>query len=229
MIKLLLSYFLLSTSCTALAATVKATIETNNPIQFIEKQQSSNNSTLSLQKSSQNTEEIIYFNNPEDTLVQQQYPILSSSASLKSFAKNFNDKYADNELIQKSLSILYDTKQAWNATDSQVNAYANELVFTLKLEQFMEKDTTYTAQQSANSNLYSKNISPSYQSYQSDDISAYQMQQAHANASADNSSELMHNYIASLFQISTVYYLIALYILFMLLIWAIKFSLRFFP
>ncbi len=227
MIKLILSCFLFSASYSTIAATVLPTLPTNSSIQFLDqKQQTTHYSTHPLHKTDNNTEASIFLNTSAQIENASQ-----SDTSLKSFAKQFNNKYTDNELFQKSLASLYETKQLWDIADSQANTYANELIFNLKLEQFTENNSTNTQQAlpSYNNDYYSKKINSSYQEHQNSQLSDYQIQQAYTNSSTQDISKLSHNYIASLFQTSTLYYLIAIYIFFILLIWAIKFTLRLFP
>jgi len=231
MFKLILSYFLFSTSYITLAAGVAPTVLTDSPIQFLEQKQPTDKSAnLAILKVSQNTEEVMFYNAPENTSAQIENSNHSGTTSLKNFAKNFNHKYTENKLFQESLSRIHKAKQLWDMADSQVNIYANDLVFTLKLEQFTKKYSINTQANLHNSidNFYSSK-NASYKNSQSSELSVSDIQQAYAYSDTQGINELSHNYIASLFQINTVYYLIALYILFMLLIWVIKFTLRFFP
>lgn len=223
MIKLFFSGLLFSITFITNAATVQPTMLTDGSAQFLDqKQQIINNITLAQREVNHSAEGALFLNSASNTFIRQENANQSNLSRLKSFAKKLNDEYADNELVQKSLSALYGAKQLWDTADTQTNAFAYKAIFSLKLNQFIEQDI-------ASSQHSLQNSSTSNQYHKTNEVSLYQVQQTQANTSANNFNELSHQYLSSLLSINTVYYLIALYILFMILIWAIKFTLRFFP
>ena len=214
------------------AATIQATEPADNPIKFLE-QNKNHTPTFSQQqqKASHNAENIV-FNTSGTELIRQKSSNQSAAYSLETFTKKLNTEYGDNELVQKSLSTLYEVKQIWDDADSLANDFTSDVFFSLKLDKFINNDLTTTQHSLQNSSAYvflKKDIIPSNQHHQNNGISFYQVQQAQANTSAQGLNPLISRLVASLFQVSTLYYLFALSILFMILQWAFKFVLRLFP
>lgn len=176
------------------------------------------------------------FNNTNNTfflsdniLTQKKSINPSPSNDFKSLVKKLNTEYGSNELIQDSLTALYETKQLWNEVDIIANNFAYDVLFILKLDQYIESGLTQSPQTS-HIYLSQKNLKiPSLQHSESSDITIFQIRQTYVNASAHDFDGFGDDIFASLFQLSTLYYLIALYILIVFLQWLIRFVLRLFP
>ncbi|NOQ14854.1 MAG: hypothetical protein GQ583_10325 [Methyloprofundus sp.] len=246
--KLLLSGFFLPITFIVNAATVQPTELTSGPVQFVEQkknttpglqatvteltegsilssgqqQQNTLNSTPAQRESSHNKDALPF---PPSTIELAKKNNATSSASLKSFARKLENEYGDNALFQQSLSTLYEAKQLWSEADSLANNLAYDFFSTLKLEQIIEHDLMDIQKP------LTKQTNTFTQHQQADDISLAKIRQAQVkgNTSAYNYSALNHEFLDSLFRIETVFYLIGLYLFFMLLLSAIKFTLRFFP
>jgi len=254
MSKLFLSVFLGSITFIVSAATIQPTEPTNIPVQFVkknnvqplsqdldftatklidsptqhldQKQKTTNHSTQT-QNESNHDEGILFSPPPTVSLVQGDSSNPSSRTILKSFANKLENEYGDNPLVQQSLSSLYEAKQLWNDADSLANDVAYDFFSALKLDQLIEQNLPES--QTPHSHLSSKDINSFTQQPHENRISSYQVRQTQADTSTYNYNKYNQNFLASLFQVSTLYYLVGFYILFMFLLWAIKFTLRFFP
>lgn len=231
MIKLFLYSFFLSIPFMTNAATVRPIEPSNSPIQFLE-QKKNHTPTFSPQQheASHNAENHI-FHTPTTELVRQENASQSANG-LETFAKKLNNEYGDNKLVQESLSTLYEVKKIWDDADSLANDFTSDIFLALKLDKFINNNLTTTQHSLQNSNAYiflKKDIIPSTQHYPKNGISFYQVQQAQANTSAQGLNPLLSRALASLFQVTTLYYLFALAIIFMVLQWVLTFVLRLFP
>lgn len=225
MIKLFLSWLLLSISFLTIAATIKPNDLNAPPSKSLDQK----NKIVQLP-----TQTISFTNNDtifssRNTLVQQEKPHLLPSHSLKSFVKKLDQEYGDNELVQESLTALYETKQLWDEADAMANNFTYDLLFTLKLEHLIEHDLALLPQTS-NAYIFSKkNTKASIQYHKTSDISPYQIEKNHIKTSSDDLIELDTTFLASLYRISTLYYFLAFYILLIFLQWLIKFVLHLLP
>ena len=206
-----------------------ATELSDNPAQHLNQKQKLTSNSTQAQNESNHNEELLFSPSPTFDLSQRVNSNQSSRTILKSFARKLENKYADNQLVQQSLSTLYEAKQLWSEADSLANDVADNFFSTLKLDQLIEYDLTGTKKPLQNPVTNDTNSFAQHQ--QAYDISSYQIRQTQAqiNTSSYYYSQLNHDFLDSLFRVTTLYYLVAFYGLFMLLLWAIKFTLRFFP
>ncbi|NOR80151.1 MAG: hypothetical protein GQ529_04845 [Methyloprofundus sp.] len=204
-----------------------ATELTDSPTQHLDQKQKTTNNSTQTQNESSHNEGILFPPSPTISLAQGDSSTPSSRTILKSFANKLENEYGDNPLVQQSLSSLYEAKQLWNDADSLANDVAYDFFSALKLDQIIEHNLAET--QKPHSHLSSKDINSFTQQPHEYRISSYQAQQSQADTSTYNYNKYNQNFLASLFQISTLYYLVSFYILFTLLLWTIKFTLRFFP
>ena len=212
--------------------TIKSTALADKPIRILEQNQNHTPAFSPQQREASHNTENILFNAPKTEWVLQEKSSQSAINGLDNFAKKLNIEYEDNEFVKESLSMLYEAKKIWDDTDSLANDFTSDVFFSLKLDKFINNDLTTTQHSLQNSSAYvflKKETSPSIQRHRENGISYYQIQQAQAITSAQGSNPLISRFIASLFQVSTLFYLFALSILFTVLQWGLKFLLRLFP
>lgn len=238
MIQLLLSGFFLSLTFITNAAIMQPTELTDSPIQFLDKNK---NHPLTYTPQHIDTQQKaepkhyskdILINTPTIKSSQQENTNLPTREELENFAKNLITEYGDHELAQQSFSTLYEAKQLWDDVDSQANAFASDIIFSLKLNDFIENDLKKMQQPlhaPSISGLSKKDLDASNQSHNRNNISFYQVRQAQDNSSTQDLHQLNSHFIDKLFRKTTLYYLIAFFILFSILQWIIKLYLRFNP
>ncbi len=251
MIKLLLSGFLLSISCILDAATVEQTELTDSPLQLIDKKSTTSaemphmGNELKMTVPAPNQPELnrhqlkpfsdtqkAFFLTTSTRSHLQSIAKQQSSPKLADFTEKLKREYGDNELVQQSLSTFYEAKQLWNQADSQANTFAADIIHSLNLNNLIEDNLSSSLPSTQNpiiSFFLKKNVNFSRQSQKEKSITFNQVRQTQVNTTSGNINTSTSHFITQLFRMTTVYYLLAFFILFSLLQWAIKFSLRFFP
>ena len=230
--QLLLSSFLLSITLTSIAAIVQPTKLNDHPIQFLDKNNASSYSYIPEQIEANHYNKDILINSPNIELRQQENTNQSVHYKLETFANKLMNEYGEHELVQQSLSALYDAKQLWEAADSQANVFAADIFFSLKLDELIDNELTISQQSLQNhsySGLLKNDLDFAVQSHNTSDISFYQVQQAQVNSSKEDLHQSNDNLISILFRTTTLYYLLAFFICFSIVQWAIKLYLRFNP
>ena len=204
------------------AATVHSIKSNNEPIQ-LENNQANTFTDLSLDLMSPDTGDLTHLSSPDsNTVVFVTFDNSNASdvSDLKSFHKKLMTEYGDSILVQESLNSLYEVRQLWDELDASATDFSYDVLFALKLDQFIENDL-YNMQKP--------------QHYQYDKVNGdiydkvKRVQKAKKNAATNNYQESTDDFISHLLRKQTLYYLFALFILFSLLQRLIRFLLRLFP
>ena len=144
----------------------------------------------------------------------------SSAYNLKSFSAKLAAKYGDSLLVQESLNSLYEVRLLWDEVDALANEFSYDVLFSLKLDQFVEYDL-YQLQKPRH-NHYEKVNSDIYEKVK-------RVQKTKKNAPNNNYQQSTDDFITHILRKQTLYYLLALFIFFALMHRLINFLLRLFP
>ena len=201
--------------------------------QLLEQKKNPTPSALPQLETSQNAEGNLSQNIAPGASIKKEDTYQSSIYStLKSFAKMLLNEYGDNELVQEALSTLYEIKQLWDDADSLVNDFVYDVFFALKLEDFLENELAHTQQSLQISDVYilsQKDFKLSNKAHKIKGISLYQFQKAQTGTGRRNSQKLESTFFSKLFQVKSLYYLLALIICLSILQAIINFISRLFP
>ncbi len=255
MLKLLLISFFLPLSCISNAATVHPVELTESTIQFLNKKPANstqvpavnNQNTTTVQTSRQDedfigqqpetglsNQEIYFFNSPTIQSPQQQDNSNQQQPELAEFIQKLSSEYENDEFIQQSLSMLNEVKQLWNNADTQANAFIADIISSSELEKLIERDLAkiQASLQDSNKNIFLKdNKAFSNLNFYEGDLSYNELlrSQEKNDTMAQELNKMTKRLLNKLFSITTVYYLITLFIIISLTRWAIKFILRLIP
>ena len=196
--------------------------------QLIEQNKNHTPPTLHQRETSHNTKDT---QSPDTPTGDKKTHPLSIYSKIKSFAKMLIIEYGDNELVQEALSTLFELKQLWNDTDSLINDFVYDVFFDLNLEDFLDQELAYTQHSLHASNIYllsNKDLNLSTQDHKINTISLSQLQ-GNQTGTGTTSQQMESNFFNKLFQITTLYYLVALLICLSILQAIFNFISRLFP